>query len=151
MFGKVIDHDGKPIFMVKISVYRDGNLIEKEYTGDDGDYNLEIAGEGPITVLFDMHPTLNGADNWHPSVVSNIIPAADLRLDRTLSRTGNDLDDASAMDALSAYQFAAMWLGSAPEEYAPAAARRLGTIKFANRALHEIQYRLIHYFDGSDR
>lgn len=151
MFGKVIDQEGKPIFMIKVSVYRDRNLVGKEYTGEGGEYSIQIAGVSPVTVLFDTHPTLNGADQWHPSVVSNIVPNDGLRLDRTLSRTWSQPDDASAVDALSAYEFAAMWLDSAPEEYAPAAASRLGTMKFANRALHEIQYRLIHYFDGSDR
>lgn len=146
MFGHVTDHDGNPVFMVKVGVYRDGVLLEKEYTGEDGRYSVDFSGEAPVSILFDTYPTLNTSEKWHPSVLSNIVGKSDLRVDRIISSTETQPDDQSALDALSAYLFAATHLDQAPDDYASLAARRLGKIKFADSILHETQQKLIQHF-----
>lgn len=70
MFGKVQGYDGKPIFMIEVSVYRDLELIDKSYTDNDGKYSVEVPEGEMISVLFDTHYSLNNAENWHPSVVA---------------------------------------------------------------------------------
>jgi hypothetical protein len=148
MFGRVSDHHGNPIFMIKVSVYRDDRLLAKGYTGEDGRYNVDIKSDAPVSIHFDTHPTLIGAEKWHPSILSNIVAKTDLQVDRILSATWSEPDNPSKMDALSAYQFAVMWLDLAPEGYAVAAAKRLGSMKFSSIILQEIQQKLIQYLDS---
>jgi hypothetical protein len=134
MFGQVSDKNGDPIFMIKVSVYEGDRLIAKAYTGDDGRYSVDAEASGPVCVLFDTHPTLNAAEKWHPSIVSNVMAKADGKLDRILASTESQPDDASALDALSAYMFALLWSEHGSEGYKPAAAKRLSTIKFSNES-----------------
>jgi hypothetical protein len=148
MFGQVTDYQGNPVFMVKVGVYHDGVLIKKEYTGEDGRYTLDFSSDAPVTILFDMHTTLNTSDKWHPSILSNMIVGADRQVDRILSSTEAQPDDQSAIDALGAYLFATAYLNQAADNYAGVSARRLGTIKFADPALHEVQQKLIQHLAG---
>src|SRR5262245_62156494 len=146
MFGQVWDKNGNPIFMIKVSVYEGDRLLAKAFTSDDGRYNVDVEASGPVCVLFDTHPTLNTAEKWHPSIVSNFIAKSDSKLDRILASTESQPDDASALDALSAYMFALLWSEHAPEGYEPFAAMRLSAMKFSNEFLQECQTRLIKYF-----
>jgi hypothetical protein len=70
--GTVEDYDGVPINMIKVSIYRNTDFVEKAYTNESGRYEINIPASNPVTVWFDTHPTLNQADGWHPSVVSNL-------------------------------------------------------------------------------
>lgn len=147
MFGKVQGYDGKPIFMIKVSVYQDLKLIRKSYTDNDGKYSVEV-GEGEIiSVLFDTHHSLNNAENWHPSVVANLICRNNVPLDRTLMGTQEGQTHVAAMDALCAYLFAAQWNSTDPEtSYAQSVASRLQQLKLTNQFLGEIQQKLLEYF-----
>jgi len=148
MFGKVQGYDGKPIFMIKVSVYRDLELIDKSYTDNDGKYSVEVPEGEMISVLFDTHYSLNNAENWHPSVVANLICRNNVPLDRTLMATLTAQTHVAEVDALCAYLFAAQWNSTPLEKpsYAQSAASRLLKLKPTNQFLGEIQQKLLEYF-----
>ena len=56
--GQVRSREGAPIFMIKISVYRDTDLLAHDYTDNDGRYSIQVPAGEPMTVRFDTHPTL---------------------------------------------------------------------------------------------
>ena len=148
MFGKVQDYDGEPIFMIKVSVYRDLELIDKSYTDNDGKYSVEVPEGEMISVLFDTHYSLNNAENWHPSVVANLVCKNNVPLDRTLMTTQEGQTQVAAMDALCAYLFAAQWNSTPLEKpsYAKSAASRLPQLKLTSQFLGETQQKLLVYF-----
>jgi hypothetical protein len=148
MFGRVQGYDGKPIFMIKVSVYRDLELIDKSYTDNDGKYSIEVPEGEMISVLFDTHYSLNNAKDWHPSVVANLVCKNNVPLDRTLMGTQEAQTQVAAVDALCAYLFAAQWNSTALEKpsYAQSAASRLPQLKLSNQFIGETQQKLLVYF-----
>ena len=148
MFGKVQGYDGKPIFMIKVSVYRDLELIGKSYTDNDGKYSVEVSEGEMISVLFDTHYSLNNAEDWHPSVVANLVCKNNVPLDRTLMGTQEAQTQVAAMDALCAYLFAAQWNSTGLEKpsYAKSAASRLPQLRLSNQFIGETQQKLLVYF-----
>ena len=148
MFGKVQDYDGNPIFMIKVSVYRDLELIDKSFTDNDGKYSVEVPEGEMISVLFDTHYSLNNAENWHPSVVANLICRNNVPLDRTLMATLTAQTHVAEVDVLCAYLFAAQWNLTPLDKpsYARSAASRLPQLKATNQFLGEIQQKLLEYF-----
>ncbi|MGP3636716.1 carboxypeptidase regulatory-like domain-containing protein [Streptomyces sp. 24-1644] len=149
MFGYVRAIPGKePIFMIKVSVYRgDLSLIDRGYTDEEGRYEVEIPEGESVTVRFDTHHSLTNAEEWHPSVVANVIADNAAPLDRYLVRRGQDSDEASSMDALNGYLAAAASSDiEADAQYAPTAVRRLSMLKQPSRALQGLQEGLIQHF-----
>ncbi|MFG3119534.1 carboxypeptidase regulatory-like domain-containing protein [Streptomyces sp. NPDC048197] len=153
MHGHVRTINGnEPIRLIQVSVYRrDLSRMKHVYTDDEGRYDVEIPSGESVTVRFDTHPTLNNAEDWQPSVVSNVVADNDVPLDRCLLRSGQDADPASAVDALGGYLFAAA-LSDAEAEgeagYAATARARLSRLKQHTQALQEFQERLHRYFSG---
>lgn len=149
--GQVRSLDGTPIHMIKVSVYRDLQLVERDYTDAEGKYAISVPAGEPITVRFDTHPTLTNAREWHPSVVANLETENSISLDRLLLKVGTTRGETADLDALAAYQFAAMWtaarVDSGSHNYGKEAAARLSMMKFTNDALLEIQQALITYFE----
>ena len=154
VYGQVQDHSGNPIFLIKVSVYRENTLVANDYTGEDGKYLLTMPAGEPIAVRFDTHPTVNNSRDWHPSVVTGLRADKDIVLDRMLVGVGNTGGEAADIDALAAYQFAAFWtsrgLDSGSEEYGKEAAARLGQMKFTIDVLLAVQRTLIEHFEGSN-
>ena len=74
-----------------------------------------------------------------------------ISLDRLLLKVGTTRGETADLDALAAYQFAAMWtavrVDSGSHNYGKEAAARLSMMKFTNDALLEIQQALITYFE----
>ena len=91
MYGHVSGSDGTPAFMVEVCAYRGRDIIDKNHTDHQGLYRLEITGDGPVTILFDTHPTLTMAKDWQPSMLAKIAVDKDLPLDRALSRVGQSM------------------------------------------------------------
>jgi hypothetical protein len=89
MYGHVSGSDGKPAFLVEVCAYRGRDMIDKNHTDDKGRFSLEIAGAGPVTILFDTHPSLTTANDWQPSMLANISVDKYQQLDRTLSNVGS--------------------------------------------------------------
>ncbi|MFH8979042.1 carboxypeptidase regulatory-like domain-containing protein [Streptomyces sp. NPDC017890] len=137
----VVDH--APIAMIAVSVYRDGTLIEKAHTDDEGRYSAEVPEGELVTVRFDTHHSLTNAEDWHPSVVANVIVDDERPLDRFLLKRGHGVDSESTVDALSGYLFAAEW---EDEDYARTAASRLSGLKQTSEVLQAIQRRLQDHF-----
>jgi hypothetical protein len=102
----------------------------------------------PITVRFDTHYSLTNARDWHPSVVANVDATHDIVLNRFLFRVGTDEGGQTGfVDALTAYQFCAMWTaGGSEPEYAESALNRLGPFKLTTRVLEDIRQVLIEHF-----
>jgi hypothetical protein len=148
MFGRVQGYDGKPIFMIKVSVYRDLELIDYSYTDNDGKYTIEVPEGQMISVLFDTHYSLNNAEDKHPSVVANLVCKNNVPLDRTLMGTQEAPTQIAAVDALCAYLFAAQLISTPLEKpsYAKNAASRLPQLRLANQFLRETQQNLLEYF-----
>ncbi|WP_328876072.1 carboxypeptidase regulatory-like domain-containing protein [Streptomyces sp. NBC_00287] len=156
MFGHVRTiSDKKPIFMIKVSVYRpDLTLIGKAYTNDDGYYSVDIPPGESVTVLFDTHHTLNNAEDWQPSLVANVIAENSKPLDRYLVPAGQFADTTTGVDVLGAFLLAAA-AGDAEKNgepdvensYARSAAARLSRIKQNTLALQNIQAALLRYFE----
>src|ERR671939_1992323 len=90
IYGQVRSHEGAPIFMIKISVYRDTDLIAHGYTDNDGRYSITVPAGGPITVRFDTHPTVTNSRDWHPSVVASLEAGGDVMLDCLLVKVGTN-------------------------------------------------------------
>jgi hypothetical protein len=144
--------DKQPIPMIKVGVYRDVTLVEHTFTDTEGRYDLAIPAGDIVTVRFDTHETLNNAQDWHPSVVADVVASDEAPLDRYLLPTGRAATKVSAVDALSGYLFAAgVWTDTGQNpEYARAATSRLSTLKHTSRALQEIQQRLVAHFRGPE-
>ncbi|MEU2062745.1 carboxypeptidase regulatory-like domain-containing protein [Streptomyces sp. NPDC013455] len=146
MFGCVrAVSDNRPIFMIKVSVYR-GDLTEIDhvFTDEEGRYSVAIAAGETVTVRFDTHHSLTNADDWQPSVVANTVTSDDTPLNRSLLPTGQDFGAASSMDALNGYVIAAAVRES--EEYAATAARRLAMLKQPSLVLQALQQKLLDHF-----
>ncbi|MFF4605156.1 carboxypeptidase regulatory-like domain-containing protein [Streptomyces sp. NPDC001339] len=137
--------DNTPIAMIKVSVYRDRNLMGKAYTNDEGRYTVELPKNELVTVRFDTHHSLTNAEEWHPSVVANVISDDDSPLDRYLLKSGHGAGPESAVDALSGYLFAAAWEDA---DYARTAASRLSRLKQTSKVLQEIQQTLQEHFNA---
>lgn len=148
MFGQVRGFDGKPIFMIKVSVYSNLRLINKHYTDDEGKYSVEVPEGELISIKFDTHSTLNNAHDWHPSVVANLIYREGVSQDRYLLGTQQGLTEVAAVDALCAYLFIARWNVADPEDdgWAQNAASRLTQLRLRSGVLHEVQRKLQDYF-----
>jgi hypothetical protein len=145
--GVVRGYDRTPIHMIAVSVYRDTQLMAKEYTNEEGKYEVSVATGTPITVRFDTHWSLTNARDWHPSVVANIEATRDITLDRFLMRVGMGDSETAAVDALTAYQFCAMWTAQDPSRaYAEHAAFRLSQMKLITEVLRDVQRKLEEHF-----
>ncbi|MEU9116710.1 carboxypeptidase regulatory-like domain-containing protein [Streptomyces sp. NPDC048483] len=144
MYGQVrAVIDNAPIAMIKVSVYRDRTLLGKTYTDDEGRYTVEFPKGELVTIRFDTHHSLTNAEDWHPSVVANVMADDDSPLDRYLLKSGHGVDPESAMDALNGYLFATEWEDA---DYARTAASRLSRLKQTSTALQEIQRTLQEHF-----
>lgn len=148
--GQVKGYDGKPINMIRVTVYRDSNPaieVQREYTNEQGLYQIMLPAGGPVTLRFDTHYSLTNAREWHPSVVANVDVDEDLTFNRTLLKVGQDGPYQATIDALAAYQFCVVWNQATPNRaYAEHAAARLGMIKFPSPALSEIANKLAELF-----
>jgi hypothetical protein len=152
IYGQVRSHEGAPIFMIKVSVYRDADLIVHGYTDNDGRYSITAPAGEPITVRFDTHPTLTNSREWHPLVIASLEAGKDIVLDCVLVKVGTTAGEAADVNALAAYEFAAMWtargVDSGSAEYGKEAAARLSQMKFIDDVLLKIQRMLITHFEG---
>ncbi len=146
MFGHVSGSDGKPAFLVEVCAYRGNDMIDKSHTDDKGLYRLEVTGDGPVTILFDTHPSLTTANDWQPSMLANISVNNDQPLDRALSKVGQFMADDVCADVLGAYMFITTTQEGGEKEYAEVAASRLSQMKAPNRTLQDIQNTLLHHF-----
>jgi hypothetical protein len=145
--GVVRGYDRTPIHMIAVSVYRDTRLVAKEYTNEEGRYEVSVATGTPITVRFDTHWSLTNARDWHPSVVANIEATKHITLDRFLMRVGMGDSETAAIDALTAYQFCAMWSTQDPNRaYAEYAAFRISQMKLITEVLSDVQRKLEEHF-----
>jgi hypothetical protein len=150
--GQVRSYELAPIFMIKVSVYRDMRLVEHGFTDEEGRYRISVPAGEPIAVRFDTHPTLNNSRQWHPSVIAHLEGGKDIPLDRLLIEVGTTAGVAPDIDALAAYEFAAMWtaakVDSGSEDYGKEAAARLSMMKFTEDVLRQIQRTLIAHFES---
>jgi hypothetical protein len=146
--GQLRSYDQKPIFMIKVTVYRDEHFVDHGYTNEEGRYAVSVPIGEPITLRFDTHYSLTNARDWHPSVVANVDATHDIVLNRFLLRVGTDEGGQTGfVDALTAYQFCAMWTAEGLEpEYAESAVRRLGPFKLTTRVLQDIRQVLQEHF-----
>ena len=148
--GQVKGYDGKPINMIRVTIYRDSDPaleVQREYTDEQGNYWLTVPEGDPLTLRFDTHYSLTNAREWHPSVVANLDEVRDLVLNRRLLRVGQDGPYTAKVDALAAYHFCAVWNEAIPNrDYAEHAAARLGMIKFSSPGLQENASRLADLF-----
>ncbi|MFF3941099.1 carboxypeptidase regulatory-like domain-containing protein [Streptomyces phaeofaciens] len=149
MYGHVRSvTDRQPVPLIEVSVHRDGIVVDHTHTDTEGRYDLAVPAGDLVTVRFDTHPTLTNAEDWHPSVVANVVASDKVALDRYLLATGHGATEASAVDALSGYLFAAgVWSEAERNaEYARAAASRLSSLKLTSRVLQELQLRVLEHF-----
>ena len=145
--GTVRGFNGNPINMIEVTAYRGDAELDHGFTSEAGVYQLKVPEGGPVTLRFDTHYSLTNANEWHPSVVTNIDGGKDIGLDRVLLRVGEGDSFATAIDALAAYEHAAFWQERSPNKaYASSAATRLGPFKLPTPALQEIQRNLQTYF-----
>jgi hypothetical protein len=144
IFGQVRGFDFKPIMTIKVTVYSDQEELNHVFTDAQGRYSIAGPAGQALTIRFDTHHSITNSREWHPSVVANIEANKDTSLDRFLMRVGFVESETAAVDALAAYQFAAMW--GAEREYAESAGARLGQIKFTTRTLVEISTKLRDHF-----
>jgi len=145
--GQVHGYDRTPIPMIQVTVYRGTQSLDRVYTDDDGRYEVSVPAGEPITVRFDAHWSLTNARDWHPSVVANLDAKTDIVLDRFLMRVGMVDSETAAIDALTAYQFCAMWAARDSERaYAEYAALRVSQMKFTTEVLRDIQRKLEEHF-----
>jgi hypothetical protein len=152
IYGQVRSYEGTPIFNIKVSVYRDTRLVEHGFSDEEGRYRILVPVGEPIAVRFDTHPTLNNSRQWHPSVIAHLEGGKDIPLDRLLIKVGTTAGVAPDIDALAAYEFAAMWTAAKVdtgfEEYGKEAAARLSEMKFTVDVLLKIQQTLIAHFES---
>jgi hypothetical protein len=138
--------------MIKVSIYRDRRLVGDGYTEADGRYLISVPAGGPVAVRFDTHPTVNNSRQWHPSVVAHLEVEKETPLDQRLVKVGTTAGIVADIDALAAYQFAAVWTAanvvSGSEAYGKEAAARLSEMKFTEDVLREIQRKLIAHFES---
>jgi hypothetical protein len=148
--GQVKGYDGKPINMIRVTVYRErdpASEVQREYTDEQGNYQITVPAGGPLTLRFDTHYSLTNAREWHPSVVANVDVDRDLILNRLLLKVGQDGPYLVTIDALAAYQFCLTWNQATPNRaYAEHAAARLGMIKFSSAGLQEISNKVADLF-----
>ena len=88
IYGQVRSYESAPIFMIKVSVYRDTKLLSHEYTNNDGRYWVRVPAGESITIRFDTHPTLNNSRGWHPSVIARLEAGKDIMLDCLIVKVG---------------------------------------------------------------
>ncbi|GGR00835.1 carboxypeptidase-like regulatory domain-containing protein [Streptomyces pilosus] len=145
MHGHVRSITGhEPIGMIKVSVYRpDLTLVDRVFTDDDGSYSVDVPVGETVTVRFDTHHSLNNADDWHPSLVTDMIAGGAVPLDRHLVSVGRFADTARGIDVLAAYLLASAVEGP---EYAAHATTRLSQIKQNTLFLQHIQSALLQHF-----
>lgn len=145
--GRVQDYNRTPIPMIKVTAYRDLQYVDHVYTQEDGTYAVSMPPGEPITVRFDTHYSLTNARDWHPSVVANVDATHAVVLDRVLLRVGMGDSETASVDALTAYQFCAMWTarGSEPE-YAETAVARLQALKVTEEVLLDVWRILQEHF-----
>jgi hypothetical protein len=145
--GRVRGYDGSPIHMIKVTVYRDQQYLAHVYTNEEGKYQVFVPRGEPITVRFDTHWSLTNVKEWHPSVVAIVDATKDFALDRILLRVGTDAGQTAAIDALTAYQFCAMWTATDSEPaYAEYTAFRVSQMKFTTEVLRDVQKKLEEHF-----
>jgi hypothetical protein len=133
--------------MIQVTVYRDTQVVDRVYTNTEGKYWVTVPAGGPMTVRFDTHATLVNARDWHASVVANIDATQDISLDRLLMRVGTVTSEIAAIDALTAYQFCALWTAQDPDQqYAEHAAFRISQMKLITAVLQDVQRRLEAHF-----
>lgn len=134
----------EPIFMIKVSVYRpDLTPIDRAYTNDDGSYSVDVPAGETVTVRFDTHHSLNNADDWQPSLVTDVVADDAVPLDRHLVPVGQFADTARGIDVLAAFLLASAVEGP---EYATHATTRLSRIKQNTLLLQHIQAALLQHF-----
>ncbi|MFF7044158.1 carboxypeptidase regulatory-like domain-containing protein [Streptomyces massasporeus] len=132
----------EPISMIKVSVNRaDLTLIDHAYT--DGSYSVDVPAGETVTVRFDTHHSLNNADSWQPSLVTEVIADDAVPLDRHLVPVGQFADTARGIDILAAGLLASAVEGP---EYAAHATTRLPRIKQDTLFLQHIQAALLEHF-----
>lgn len=147
LFGQVRDADGMPIAMLQVTVYRETQVVDRVYTNTEGKYWVAVPAGAPITVRFDTHATLTNARDWQPSVVANLDATKDISLDRVLMRVGTVTSEIAAIDALTAYQFCALWTAQDPDrQYAEYAALRISQMKLTTEVLQDVQRTLEAHF-----
>ncbi|MFG3516990.1 MULTISPECIES: carboxypeptidase regulatory-like domain-containing protein [Streptomyces] len=134
----------EPIFMIKISVYRPNlTLIDHAYTNDDGSYNVDVPASETVTIRFDTHHSLNNADSWQPSLITDVVADDVVPLDRRLVPVGQFADTARGIDVLAAFLLASAVEGP---EYAAHAMTRLSQIKQNTLYLQHVQTALLRHF-----
>jgi hypothetical protein len=148
--GQVRDYDLQPIRWITVDVYREtpgmqSQMVAHGLTDGEGKYEVTLLPGTPITVRFDTSPTVANARRWHPSVVVNIDAQHDLVLDRFLLRVGFGGTETAAIDALTAYQFCAMW-NDGDQLYAESARDRISGMKLSTSILEEVQQKLAAHF-----
>jgi hypothetical protein len=145
--GQLRSYNQTPIHMIEVTVYRDQHFVDHGYSNEEGKYTISVPMGEPITVRFDTHSSLTNAREWHPSVVANVDAKKDIVLDRILMRVGTVDSETSAIDALTAYQFCAMWTARDTDSaYAEYAAFRVSQMKFTIEVLLDIQKKLEEHF-----
>ncbi|MEV5492268.1 carboxypeptidase regulatory-like domain-containing protein [Streptomyces bobili] len=134
----------EPIFMIKVSVYRpDLTLIGHAYTNDDGSYSVDVPASATVTIRFDTHYSLNNADSWQPSLVTDLVADDAVPLDRRMVPVGQFADTARGIDVLAAFLLASAVEGP---EYAAHATTRLSQIKQNTLFLQHVQAALLRHF-----
>ncbi|MFE1285842.1 carboxypeptidase regulatory-like domain-containing protein [Streptomyces sp. NPDC058751] len=134
----------EPIFMIKVSVYRpDLTFIDRAFTDNDGSYSVEVPAGERVTVRFDTHHSLNNADSWQPSLVTDAVADDAVPLDRRLVPVGQFADTARGIDVLAAFLLASAVEGP---EYAAHATNRLSQIKQNTLLLQHVQAALLQHF-----
>ncbi len=145
--GMVQTGDGAPIYMIKVTIYREDREVAHAFTGENGKYVMSVAKGKPITIRFDTHYSLTNAKEWHPSVVANVSAMRDVAVDRVLLRVGHGDSFTTFIDALSGYEFGAFCEEREPNQaYAQSAAERLGSMKLPISILQEFQRKLADHF-----
>jgi hypothetical protein len=163
--GKVQDYDQKPIYMIQVTAWVEDNYsdlreVGRTYTDEDGMYRLSpesgmhklsVLPGKPISIRFDTHWSLTNADEWHPAVIPNIDGEQDTVLNRFLMRVGTTRGSIAEIDALTAYQFCAMWATRQADrdlarKYAKTAVSRLSQMKVSLPEFNEFQQKLIEFF-----
>ncbi|AZM64255.1 MULTISPECIES: carboxypeptidase regulatory-like domain-containing protein [unclassified Streptomyces] len=129
----------EPIAMIEVSVYGPFlTLIDRAYTNDEGPYRVDVPAGETVGVRFDTHPSLDNADDWQPSLVTDdTVP-----LDRHLVPVGESADTARGIDVITAFLMASAVEGP---EYAAHAATRLSRIKQSTVFLQRTQATLLEH------
>lgn len=134
----------EPIAMIKVSVYGPLlTLIDRAYTNDDGSYSVDVPAGETVSVRFDTHPSLNNADDWQPSLITDVVADDTVPLERHLVPVGEFADTARGIDVIAAFLMASAVEGP---EYAAHAATRLSRIKQNTVFLQHIQAALLEHF-----